>query len=249
MLLQDQCALVTGAGQSIGREIALALARAGCNVAVNDVVSERAQAVVDEILAMGRQSINASGDISSATAVAKIIADVVGRFGKLDILVNNAGIVLTNPFWEVTEAQWDRVLTINLKGPFLCCREATPHMLEQKSGTIINISSIAGKRGGGLFGNTVYAASKSGVIGLTKGLARELGPFGIRVNAVCPGYTETEMTKAIEGEKREALINSIPLRKAGKPSNIADAVVFLASSKAEFIAGEIMDVDGGFMTD
>jgi 3-oxoacyl-[acyl-carrier protein] reductase len=249
MLLEGKSALVTGAGQGIGREIALALAREGCDVVVNDVIQERAAETAAEIIRLGRRSYIATADVASAREVAAMFADMAERLGMIDIVVNNAGIVLTNPFWEVTEEQWDKIMAVNLKGVFLCCREAVAYMRRQKSGRIVNISSIAGKRGGGLFGNTVYAASKSGVIGLTKGLARELGPFGINVNAVTPGFTDTEMTSALQGEKRQALIESIPLRKAGKPANVADAVVFLASAMADFVAGEIMDVDGGFMTD
>lgn len=241
--------MVTGAGQGIGKAIAVILASEGCNVAVNDVESERAAEVVKEIKAQGRDSLVAGANVSSAEEVAKMFSGIVDRFGKIDIVVNNAGIILTNPFWEVTETQWDKIMSVNLKGAFLCCKEATTYMLKQKSGKIINIASIAGKRGGGLLGNTAYAASKSGVIGLTKGLARELGPFGINVNAITPGYIETEMTQALSPEKREWVINSIPLRKAGKPTDIGKAVLFLASSLSDFISGEIMDVDGGFMTD
>lgn len=249
ILLDGMSALVTGAGQGIGKAIAVILASEGCNVAVNDLAVERAAEVVNEIKALGRDSLVAGANVSSADEVAKMFSTIVDRFGKIDIVVNNAGIILTNSFWEVTETQWDKIMSVNLKGTFLCCREATTYMLKQKSGKIINIASIAGKRGGGLLGNTAYAASKSGVIGLTKGLARELGPFGINVNAITPGYIETEMTQALSPEKREWVINSIPLRKAGKPADIGKAVLFLASPLADFISGEIMDVDGGFMTD
>jgi len=249
VLLKDKVALVTGSGRGIGKAIALALAAEGCNVAVNDVVTERSAEVVKEIEALGRAVFIANADISSIVDVAKMFQDIVKHFGKIDIVVNNAGIILTNPFWEITEEQWDRIMAVNLKGVFFCCQEALKYMKPQGSGKIINIASVAGKRGGGLLGNTAYAASKSGVIGLTKGIAREMGAFGIHANAITPGYIETDMTQALQGEKREALINAIPLRHPGKPTDIANAVVFLASSLSDFISGEIMDVDGGFMTD
>jgi len=249
MLVKDKVALVTGSGRGIGKAIALALAQEGCNVAINDVVTERSAEVVKEIQALGRDGFIANADISSATDVAQMFQDIVHHFGRIDIIVNNAGIILTNPYWEITEEQWDKIMAVNLKGPFLCCQEALKYMRPQGSGKIINIASVAGKRGGGLLGNTAYAASKSGVIGLTKGIAREVGVYGINVNAITPGYIETDMTQALQGEKRERLIDSIPLRHPGKPADVANAVIFLASSMSDFISGEIMDVDGGFMTD
>ncbi len=172
MLLKDRIALVTGSGRGIGKAIALALANEGCHVAINDVVPERSADVVKEIQSLGRDGLIVNGDVSSAADIARMFQEIIAHFGKINIVINNAGIILTNPFWEITEEQWDKIMAVNLKGVFLCCQEAVKYLKPQGSGKIINIASIAGKRGGGLLGNTAYAASKSGVIGLTKGIAR-----------------------------------------------------------------------------
>ncbi len=249
MLLVGKNALITGAGQGIGRQIALTLAKQGCKVAVNDLNSERAHAVVKEITALGGKGLAVVGNVTLHLDVQKIFAAAVKEFGSVDVVVNNAGIILKNAFWEISEADWDKIMMVNLKSVFLCCQAAASYMRAQNSGKIINIASIAGKRGGGVLGNTAYAASKAGVLGLTKGLARELGAYGINVNAITPGLTETEMTKDLVGERREGIIKGIALGRAGKPQDIANAVVFLASSLSDFISGEMMDVDGGFMMD
>ncbi len=249
MLLTGKTALITGAGQGIGEQIALTLAEHGCRVAVNDLVEERAQGVVAKITGRGGEALAVQSDVTAADQVAGMFAVVANTFGKLDILVNNAGIILKNPFWEISEAEWDRIMQVNVKSVFLCCQAAAGYMKPQQSGRIINIASIAGKRGGGVLGNTAYAASKAGVLGLTKGLARELGAYGITVNAITPGLTETEMTKDLIGPRREAIVKAIALGRAGKPQDVANAVVFLASELAGFVSGEMMDVDGGFMMD
>ena len=249
MMLQNACALVTGAGQGIGKEIALALAREGCAVAVNDLYAERASAVVAAIGAAGGKAIVAEGNVAVGDAVKSMVETTVAQLGKLDILVNNAGMILKTPFWDITEKDWDTIMAVNLKSVFLCCQAAAPYMKAQKSGKIINIASVAGKVGGGLLGNTAYAASKAGVIAVTKGLARELGPYGVNVNAITPALTETDMTKDISLEKRAQIISNIPLGRPGKPEDIANAVLFLASPLASFVNAEIMDVDGGFMRD
>lgn len=249
MMLQNACALVTGAGQGIGKEIALALAREGCAVAVNDLYAERAAAVVAAIGAAGGKAVVAEGNVAVGDAVKSMVETTVAQLGKLDILVNNAGMILKTPFWDITEKDWDTIMAVNLKSVFLCCQAAAPYMKAQKSGKIINIASVAGKVGGGLLGNTAYAASKAGVIAVTKGLARELGPYGVNVNAITPALTETDMTKDISSEKRAQIISNIPLGRPGKPEDIANAVLFLASPLASFVNAEIMDVDGGFMRD
>ncbi len=249
MMLQNACALVTGAGQGIGKEIALALAREGCAVAVNDLYAERASAVVAAIGAAGGKAVVAEGNVAVGDAVKSMVETTVAQLGKLDILVNNAGMILKTPFWDITEKDWDTIMAVNLKSVFLCCQAAAPYMKAQKSGKIINIASVAGKVGGGLLGNTAYAASKAGVIAVTKGLARELGPYGVNVNAITPALTETDMTKDISSEKRAQIISNIPLGRPGKPEDIANAVLFLASPLASFVNAEIMDVDGGFMRD
>lgn len=249
MLLSGKNALVTGAGQGIGKAIALALAEQGCNVAVNDLNGDLAKTAADEVAACGRKGIPVVGDVTSSSDVNRMFAEMASQLGSIDIVVNNAGMILKCPFWEITEAQWDKVMAVNVKGVFLCCQAAASYMRQQKSGKIINIASIAGKCGGGILGNTAYASSKAGVLGLTKGLARELGPYGVNVNAITPGLTETEMTKDITPEKKALVVNRIPLGRPGRAQDVAGAVVFLASSLADFISGEMMDVDGGFMMD
>lgn len=249
MLLKGKTALITGAGQGIGKAIALTLAEQGCDVAVVDLDAGRAKLVADEIKLNGKQSIGVAGDVSLASDVKKMFAETVAELGKVDIVVNNAGIILKCPFWDITEEAWDKIMAVNLKGVFLCCQEAAGYMRTQKSGKIINIASIAGKRGGGILGNTAYAASKAGVLGLTKGLARELGPYGVTVNAITPGYTDTEMTKSLSPEKKAMVLSGIPLGRPGQAQDVANAVLFLASPLSDFISGEMMDVDGGFMMD
>lgn len=249
MLLKGRNALITGAGQGIGKAIALSLAEYGCNVAINDLNGELAQKVAMEAVNLGRKGIAIVGDVTSNSEVTRMFKEAVTQLGNVDIVVNNAGIILKCPFWEITEDQWDKVMSVNLKGVFLCCQAAASYMRQQQHGKIINIASIAGKCGGGILGNTAYASSKAGVIGLTKGLARELGPYGVTVNAVTPGLTETEMTKDITPEKKALVVSRIPLGRPGKITDVAGAVIFLASSLSDFISGEIMDVDGGFMMD
>ena len=248
-MLKGKTAIITGSGRGIGRAIALAMAEQGANIVVNDVNMESAGEVVAEIEAMGRQAIAVKADVTSEEQVKAMIETCINRFGKLDILVNNAGIIQTAPVTEIDGKDWDRVMEVNLKGVFLCCKAALAPMKAQHGGKIINIASVAGKRGGGLLGNSCYSASKGGVIAFTKSLARESGPFGINVNAITPAFTDTEMTRSIAPDKKEFIIKMLPLGRVGQPSDIAGAVCFLASSMSDYMTGEIMDVDGGLMCD
>jgi len=248
-VLKDKIAIVTGAGQGIGRAIALSLAEHGAHVAVIDINSEAAQRVAAEIQGLGQRAAALTADVADEQQVRAMVDAAVSFFGRIDILVNNAGIVQTGPLTEISAAAWDKVMAVNLKGVFLCCKAVFPIMMAQRSGKIINIASVAGKRGGGLLGNSCYAASKGGVIAFTKALAREGGPYNINVNAVTPALTDTEMTSGLTMEQREAIIKMMPLGRAGRPQDIANAVCFLASDYAAFITGEIMDVDGGLMLD
>ena len=225
------------------------MAEQGANIVVNDVNMESAGEVVAEIEAMGRQAIAVKADVTSEEQIKQMIETCINRFGKLDILVNNAGIIQTVPVTEIDGKDWDRVMEVNLKGVFLCCKAALAPMKAQHGGKIINIASVAGKRGGGLLGNSCYSASKGGVIAFTKSLARESGPFGINVNAITPAFTDTEMTRSIAPDKKEFIIKMLPLGRVGQPSDIAGAVCFLASSMSDYMTGEIMDVDGGLMCD
>ena len=248
-MLKGKTAIITGSGRGIGRAIALAMAEQGANIVVNDVNMESAGEVVAEIEAMGRQAIAVKADVTSEEQIKEMIETCINRFGKLDILVNNAGIIQTVPVTEIDGKDWDRVMEVNLKGVFLCCKAALAPMKAQHGGKIINIASVAGKRGGGLLGNSCYSASKGGVIAFTKSLARESGPFGINVNAITPAFTDTEMTRSIAPDKKEFIIKMLPLGRVGQPADIAGAVCFLASSMSDYMTGEIMDVDGGLMCD
>ena len=248
-MLKGKTAIITGSGRGIGRAIALAMAEQGANIVVNDVNMESAGEVVAEIEAMGRQAIAVKADVTSEEQIKQMIETCINRFGKLDILVNNAGIIQTVPVTEIDGKDWDRVMEVNLKGVFLCCKAALAPMKAQHGGKIINIASVAGKRGGGLLGNSCYSASKGGVIAFTKSLARESGPFGNNVNAITPAFTDTEMTRSIAPDKKEFIIKMLPLGRVGQPSDIAGAVCFLASSMSDYMTGEIMDVDGGLMCD
>lgn len=241
-------ALVTGAGDGIGRAIAVALAREGADVAINDVVEAAAEDVAAEIRAIGRRALAMVGDVSHGEAVAAIFSRTAERLGPIDILVNNAGIGFRRLAEDITEAEWRRVIDVNLTGVFLCSKAAIAVMKPRRQGHIVNIASIAGKRIS-LHGAVHYTAAKAGVIGLTRHLAYELGPFGIRVNAVCPGETLTLLIRRIgDPELLEANRRRTPLGRLAMPEDQANAVLLLLSSRAAFITGVALDVDGGVLT-
>jgi len=247
--LTGKKALVTGGSRGIGRGICLALAKQGADVAVNYRSNQaEAEAVVSEIKAMGREAFAVQADVSSAESVAKMFAEIKNRWGKLDILVNNAGIVKFANFEEVSEEDWDQILAVNLKGQFLCAREALKLM--GPGGRIINIASIAsGGVGIGFRQVAHYTASKGGVVALTENLALELGPKGINVNAIAPGVIETDMTKGLMADEKTkaGLLARIPKGRFGKPEDIGAAAVFLASDEADYITGAVLYVDGGWL--
>ena len=249
MVLQDKAAIITGGGRGIGRSIALELASHGANCVIADVNLEDAQKVVNEIIQAGVKALAVKTDVTSESDVAAMIKACVDSFGKVDILVNNAGIASALTLLETSLDEFERQIKVNLNSVFLCTKAVFPSMMEQRSGKIINIASIAGKRGGGIMGKSSYAASKGGVIAFTKASAREGGAFGINVNAITPGLTATPMTENFTDERRQMVIQSIPLGRIGQPEDIAKAVFFLASGYSDYITGEIMDVDGGFMMD
>jgi 3-oxoacyl-[acyl-carrier protein] reductase len=249
MDFKNKIVVVTGGGQGIGRAICLKFALANGKVIIIDMNEETAKKVKDEIKEKGFDAVVYKGDVSNAKGMKTIFDEIIANYGRVDVLINNAGIVSTKAFMDSNEEDWDRIMNINLKGPFNTCSVVFPAMVAQKHGKIINIASIAGKRGGGIFGNTLYAASKAGVIGLTKGLAREGGPYGINVNAICPGPTNTAMIEGFTGEKRKSFLNTIPLKRFGEPEDVANMALFLASDMARQITGEISDVDGGVMLD
>lgn len=245
-MLKDKVALVTGGSRGIGRAIALALAEAGADVAVNYSGNEaKALEVVAEIEKLGRRGIAIRANVASGEEVEQMVSQVLDTFGKLDILVNNAGITRDNLIMRMKEEDWDQVIDTNLKGVFLCIKAVTRPMMKQRSGRIINISSVVGVAGNA--GQANYVAAKAGVIGLTKTTAKELASRGITVNAIAPGFIETDMTDVLGENIREELMKAIPLARLGKPEDIARAVRFLASSDAEYITGQVIHVDGGMV--
>ncbi|MGM0851582.1 MAG: 3-oxoacyl-[acyl-carrier-protein] reductase [Bacillota bacterium] len=246
MNLEGKVALVTGASRGIGREIALELARKGCNVAVNYSGSEaKANEVVDEIKGLGREAIAVQCNVSDSDAVQAMVKETIGEFGSVDILVNNAGITKDNLLMRMKEAEWDDVININLKGVFLCTKAVTRQMMKQRSGRIINISSIVGVSGNP--GQANYVAAKSGVIGLTKTTAKELAPRGITVNAIAPGFISTDMTDQLPEDVRNEMLKQIPLSRFGDPQDIAKVVTFVASESASYMTGQTLHIDGGMV--
>lgn len=246
MKLEGKKALVTGASRGIGRAIALALAAEGADVAVNYAGSEAAaKAVAAEIEAMGRKAFVIQADISSNAAATEMIDKVVAEFGRIDILVNNAGITRDGLLMRMKEEDWDAVLTTNLKGVFNCTKASIKYMMKQRAGHIVSISSVVGLMGNA--GQANYAAAKAGVIGFTKAVAKEVAARGITVNAVAPGFIQTDMTKVLSEKVVEGMKASIPLSRLGDPEDIAKAVVFLASDDANYITGQTLNVDGGMV--
>jgi 3-oxoacyl-[acyl-carrier protein] reductase len=242
--LQDKVAIVTGAGRGIGKAIAKTLAAEGAKVVVNYSRSgEAAGQVVSEIRAAGGDAIAVQADVADAAQVAALVAATQERFGRVDILVNNAGITRDRLLLRMTAEDWDAVVNTNLRGAFLCAKAVVPLMLKQKGGVIVNVGSVVGKVGGA--GQVNYSASKAGLIGLTKSLAKELGSRSVRVNAVAPGFIETEMTGALKPEYREAILTQIPLGRFGAAEDVARAVAFLCSPDAAYIQGEVITIDGG----
>ena len=243
-MFEGKVALVTGAGKGIGKEIALELARGGAKCVINYASSAAgAESVAEEIRAMGSEAMTYKCDVSDADAVQKMITDVMEQYGRIDILVNNAGITKDGLMVKMTEADFMAVLDINLKGAFNCMKAVTKPMMKQRYGRIINITSIVGIIGNA--GQVNYAASKAGLIGMTKSAARELASRNITVNAVAPGFIETDMTDVLPDSVKEQLLAQIPMKKLGQTGDIANAVCFLADEKASYITGQVLQVNGG----
>lgn len=243
MILKEKVALVTGAAQGIGKAIALLLARNGAHIAVSDINLEKAEETAREIEAIGQKAMALKVNVASLEEVEKMVGSVLERLGRIDILVNNAGIARDRLILRMTEEEWDAVLNVNLKGTFNCTKVVVRHMAKQKSGKIVSIASVVGEMGNAGQGN--YAASKAGVIGFTKSIAREFAQRGINVNAVAPGYIETPMTDAIPEAAKEEWKKWIPMQRLGRPEDVAEAVFFLVSEASSYITGQVLNVNGG----
>ena len=242
---KGKVSIITGSGQGIGREIALAMAREGAEVVIADWNESRAQEVASEITECDGIAIPVKVDVSDPVQVEAMVRQTLEAFGRIDILVNNAGIGHVKPFLSITLEEWNRVLGINLTGQFLCAQAAARVMLQQGGGRIVNVASISGERGG--TGRAAYGAAKAGVILLTKVMAVELASKGITVNAISPGPTETDQVRECHDDATRAAYHSVlPIKRYAEPSEIANAVLFLASQEASFVHGHILNVDGGF---
>jgi 3-oxoacyl-[acyl-carrier protein] reductase len=249
MTFEGRVALVTGAGRGIGKTIALAFAREKAHVVINDIYpKDELEKVTREISTSGVRGLAIQVDVSQSDQVKDMIDQVEKTFQRLDILVNNAGIIRRGTIETVTEEDWDQVIRINLKGTFNCCKAVVAIMKHQRMGKIVNVSSVAGKTGD-ITSAPGYGPSKAAIDALTKTLALQLAQYGINVNAVAPHAIATEMSAEWSEEKRKSIIEAIPLKRLGKPEDVAEAVLFLASDKANFITGEILDVNGGFFMD
>jgi 3-oxoacyl-[acyl-carrier protein] reductase len=241
--LNGRVALITGASRGIGRAIALALGRRGATIIAADIRADGVSTLAQDIVAAGGRAESAVLDITDGAAVEEQVASVLARHSRLDILVNNAGIARDQLLMRMKREEWDAVLTTNLTGAFLCSQAVVRPMMKQRSGRIINISSVVGMMGNA--GQTNYAASKAGLVGFTKALAREVASRGITVNAVAPGLIDTDMTRALTDSVRSEWVSKVPLGRFGTAEDVASAVCFLASDEASYITGQVLGVNGG----
>ncbi len=244
-LLEGKTAIVTGAALGIGKAISLQFAEQGCDVALCDIDLEAAKATAAEVRAIGRKAEAYAVDVSDSKAVATVTDKIIDTFSRLDILVNNAGITRDGLIIRMSEADWETVLAVNLKGCFNFIKAVSTVMMRQRAGTIISIASVVGMMGNA--GQANYSASKAGVIGLTKSVAKELASRNITANAIAPGFIKTRMTEALTEAQRDAMLGHIPLKRFGAPEDVARAALFLASPLAHYITGQVIVVDGGMI--
>ncbi len=245
MSIKGKVTIITGAGSGIGKGTALMFGREGAKVVVADVNEKGGGETANEIMQNGGEAFFAKLDVSNREQIKNVVQETLNKYGKIDVLINNAGIIQDALVVKMTEEQWDRVLSINLKGPFNCIQAVVGTMIEHGGGVIINVSSIVGLYGN--IGQTNYAAAKAGLIGMTKTLAKELGKKGIRVNAIAPGFILTPMTASIPEKILEMMKEKTPLKRLGLPEDIANTLLFLASDEASFINGTVISVDGGLL--
>jgi len=244
MRLKDKVAIVTGAGRGLGKGIALKLAGEGAKVVIGDALEENAKAVAEAIGKAGGAAIAAGADVSKRADVEAMFAAAIGAFGPIDILVNNAGINRDGMLHKMSDENWDKVIAVNLTGTFYCLRLAAQQMRERGYGRIVNVSSMSWL---GNFGQANYAASKAGVVGLTKTAARELAKKGVTVNAVCPGFIDTEMTRGVPQNVWDIMVGKIWAGKVGTPEDVGNVVAFLASDDASYVTGEVINISGGMV--
>ncbi|MBO5619377.1 MAG: 3-oxoacyl-[acyl-carrier-protein] reductase [Paludibacteraceae bacterium] len=243
MLLEGKTALITGAARGIGKQIALAFAKEGCNIAYTDLeINDQAEATTAEIAALGVQVRAYASNAADFDAAHQVVEQVIADFGRIDILVNNAGITRDTLLMRMTEQQWDQVIQVNLKSAFNFTHAVTPSMMRQRSGSIISLSSVVGINGNA--GQANYAASKAGIIALTKSVAKELGSRGIRANAIAPGFIITDMTKALSEETLKQFVSMIPMRRGGEPEEVAKVALFLACDLSSYVSGQVIQVNG-----
>ncbi len=243
MKLSGKIALITGAAQGIGKAIALLFAQNGADIIVADIHLEKAQETAKEIQTIGQRAMAIKVDVANLNDVEQMVQSILERFGQIDILINNAGIARDKLILRMTEEDWDAVLNINLKGTFICTKVAIKPMAKRRYGKIVNIASVVGLMGN--VGQANYAASKAGVIGFTKTIAREFAQRGINVNAIAPGYIETPMTDAIPEKVKEEMKRRIPMERLGRPEDVAEGALFLVSEASSYITGQVLNVNGG----
>ncbi len=245
LTLEGKVALVTGGARGIGKEIALCLAKQGANIALCDVNLEETEKTAKEIRDLGRDCLALKADVTSLKDVQDMMDKILDKLSKLDILINNAGITKDGLVLRMSEQDWDKVIAVNLKGCFICTKVASKVMLKQRFGKIVNLASIIGIMGN--IGQANYAASKAGIIGLTKSVAKELAPRGVCVNAIAPGFIKTEMTAKLPEDVQKKMLSLIPLGRFGEPKDVANLALFLSSENSSYITGQVIQIDGGML--